>query len=998
MPLSNDLISRFVKITNDNKSKKTETTVYGTVKSGDNNTLYVALDGSDYTEGTTNGLIPVTQVNATTSVKENDRVTVLIRNHAAIITGNLKDPSTNKGYTDASVSVVAKNVSDLDTEVRNLKAVAVTTDQLDAKTANIKQAIIDDIDAKYIDTDELNANNATFKEVLVEELDAKYLKADKIDVEDLEAKVAKISGLEADNVEINEKLDAHTAVIENLDSKYATIERMDAAEADIDELEAKTAKIDVLESDVADINTLIFNNASGGTMHANFANAVIALLGSAWIKSAMIESVAADKIVGDIVITEDLEIVSDDGHVKIQNGVIQVLDDDKNVRVQLGKDASNNYSIAIWDANGNKMFDAGGITADAIKSDIIVNNMVSATADIDASKLNIDSLFNVINNDGTNTIKATRVQLDEKGQTLEVAFNTLNDEVDAQGTEIDVINGKIASKVWQQDIDDATDTMSTQYSELQQEVDGISATVASHTTQISKKADSSTVMTINNKVTSMESDLSGFKTTVGETYATKTALALTDTKASDAATAAKNAQSDVDDLSERVSSAETSISQNAEAIGLRATKTEVSTAKSEAISTASADATTKANNALSSANANTANALKSYSTTEQMNAAITLKADGITSSVSATYATKSSLATTNDNVTKAQTAANNAQADIDNLEIGGRNLAINTSNEWRELSISAWSGQLWHPTANSVNTFTHPYADYGVAIGDQITFGVDINANGKQCAIRVDYYAEDGTTHAVMGNYIAAGDTGRSTVTLDVVDQYIGFKVYIGSDGTVPDAIVSLYKCLKIEKGNKATDWTPATEDMATAKSLNTTHELAEAASTSITEAQSLIQQITNSISMLITDGNGTSLMTQTEDGWTFSTSNIQNSVNSISENLNTLLDDVGGIDNAMGILQQAVDELGVTAEYVRIVTYEGEPCVELGESDSDFKLRITNTQMMFTEGSNVLAYFTNQSMHIQKVVIEEELQQGNFVWKTRNNGNMGLVWKGGSS
>ena len=49
-------------------------------------------------------------------------------------------------------------------------------------------------------------------------------------------------------------------------------------------------------------------------------------------------------------------------------------------------------------------------------------------------------------------------------------------------------------------------------------------------------------------------------------------------------------------------------------------------------------------------------------------------------------------------------------------------------------------------------------------------------------------------------------------------------------------------------------------------------------------------------------------------------------------------------------------------------------------------------------EGSNILAYMANQEVHIKKTVIEEELQQGGFVWKVRSNGNMGLMWKGVSS
>jgi len=94
---------------------------------------------------------------------------------------------------------------------------------------------------------------------------------------------------------------------------------------------------------------------------------------------------------------------------------------------------------------------------------------------------------------------------------------------------------------------------------------------------------------------------------------------------------------------------------------------------------------------------------------------------------------------------------------------------------------------------------------------------------------------------------------------------------------------------------------------------------------------------------------------------------------------------------------QRSIADLGVIGEYVKIGIYEDEPCIELGELDSDFKLVITNTRIMFMEGSSIPAYISNQALHITKAVIEEEIQQGEFVWKVRANGNMGLMWKGDS-
>ena len=72
MGLSNDLISQFVKMTNDKSPTKGETTVYGTAVDN-NGKIFVKIDGSDI----------VTPVNTITDVKSGERVIVTIKNHSA---------------------------------------------------------------------------------------------------------------------------------------------------------------------------------------------------------------------------------------------------------------------------------------------------------------------------------------------------------------------------------------------------------------------------------------------------------------------------------------------------------------------------------------------------------------------------------------------------------------------------------------------------------------------------------------------------------------------------------------------------------------------------------------------------------------------------------------------------------------------------------------------------------------------------------------------------
>ena len=110
--------------------------------------------------------------------------------------------------------------------------------------------------------------------------------------------------------------------------KYATIKSLDA----------EKARIDNLKVGIADINTLIFGSATGSVIQTEFANSVIAQLGNAQIKSAMIEEITADKITGLDINTTKFTVHSQDGKSTWVDNTIQISDSVR-TRVQFGKDA-----------------------------------------------------------------------------------------------------------------------------------------------------------------------------------------------------------------------------------------------------------------------------------------------------------------------------------------------------------------------------------------------------------------------------------------------------------------------------------------------------------------------------------------------------------------------------------------------------------------------------------------------------------------------------------
>ena len=120
MRLPSNLISEFVKITNDRKKEPKETTVYGSiVKNGDS--VYVRLDGS-------NVLTPVV---TTTDALAGERVT-------ATVTGNITSPAAR---TD-DVQQIGSDVNNLTEENASMKV-----NKLDASVADATYATIANLES-----------------------------------------------------------------------------------------------------------------------------------------------------------------------------------------------------------------------------------------------------------------------------------------------------------------------------------------------------------------------------------------------------------------------------------------------------------------------------------------------------------------------------------------------------------------------------------------------------------------------------------------------------------------------------------------------------------------------------------------------------------------------------------------------------------------------------------------------------------------------------------
>lgn len=378
MSLSSDLMSQFAKITKDEEKTKSETTVYGTAKIV-NGTTYVQLDGAEV----------YTPVSSTTSVKDGERVTVMIKNHSAVITGNISAPAASS-QDIKDVAEAAKKI----TEVEILLADKVSTDAFDAQVGRIDQLVsentvitgrltaseseIGEMKADYVEIDrQLTASKADIETLKTTKLDADTATLTYAKITDLNATNANFNNLSSVYAEFNvattNRLNAIDTKIENLE-----VENFDGVYANIDFSNITEAAIQKIFADSGIINDLVVEN---GKITGKLVGVTI----------------NGDLIEGNTVKADKLVVLGSDGlYYKLNVNALGETTASSDEKYQNGLDGS----VII----------ANSITADRID----VSDLVAFGATIGGFKITENSIYSGVKNSVDNTTSG--LYLDADGQ------------------------------------------------------------------------------------------------------------------------------------------------------------------------------------------------------------------------------------------------------------------------------------------------------------------------------------------------------------------------------------------------------------------------------------------------------------------------------------------------------------------------------------------------------------------------------------------------------
>ena len=317
---------------------------------------------------------------------------------------------------------------------------------------------------------------------------------------------------------------------------------------------------------------------------------------------------------------------------------------------------------------------------------------------------------------------------------------------------------------------------------------------------------------------------------------------------------------------------------------------------------------------------------------------------------------------------------------IDNLQIGGRNLIKNSAdlttltNE-TDIVVSQEDG--WFKVLNKshISSRWGIYVDISVEPNTAYTLSVYCKNGTNRPYVGGGPMSKSGLSFGQSWGVTGAENGTRFVKTLTTDASYDTWRVYLSMMTTKAGQYV-YFKLPKLELGNKATDWTPAPEDVD------------EAINTECTERQSAIETKANEITAKVSEtyvSNSalnhykeevSTQFTQTKKDFTWS---INQSVTDAKNEMSGQIDSVNG----------RVDGLKQTTDNVNNYMSFDNDGLTLGKSDSAFKTKITNQEWSIQKNGAKVTYINDQTMYITDGQFTQSLKIGNFGFVPRANGSL---------
>lgn len=302
---------------------------------------------------------------------------------------------------------------------------------------------------------------------------------------------------------------------------------------------------------------------------------------------------------------------------------------------------------------------------------------------------------------------------------------------------------------------------------------------------------------------------------------------------------------------------------------------------------------------------------------------------------------------------------------IAHLEVGGRNYILQSDVEAESSDYLIWEYEVSTPlvageeyTISMCVTPTEGVTAYGIWMS---------GANCKQGQAQVSGTAREIVSLTFTAKYGEGKTPEDNPVNANV-------RVYRLPQPASGNTAISRIHWVKLEKGNRATDYTAAPEDSEEALEL----KLAAVRAQISTEADSIRSEVQASYALSsdmsqVREQIGT-LAEQTENNYTWAVTRI-----------NELQTDLTATTEA------TEEQLNILRTYMTF----GEDGLVIGKTGNPFTFRVVNDRLAFYMNNTEVAYLSNNKLYVTQAEILTKLQIGRFTFEPQSNGNLSLIYSG---
>lgn len=304
-----------------------------------------------------------------------------------------------------------------------------------------------------------------------------------------------------------------------------------------------------------------------------------------------------------------------------------------------------------------------------------------------------------------------------------------------------------------------------------------------------------------------------------------------------------------------------------------------------------------------------------------------------------------------------ETIKNNIQGQVI-VNIGGRNLLPNSEGGFEIV-----------PKDETIENANYNYYKFDVdmKMNETYTISADIEITaGKFTSVSVCLF-ENG-----MSTPVLIPENKRITYTFKKTDETTtSILIYAGIEGeTVNNGMILRY--VKIERGNRATDWTPAIEDID--------DKINDANDTIIELTQELSSEISQTKDSIVTEvGEKFYTKEETETLVSEQSTVLEQTKKMFEMQFNSFKQDLDDLNNSTNASFEDI------RKYIRFI--DGK--ILLGQVGNEIELQISNDKISFLQGNHEVAFFSNSKLYVTDAEVLNSLGIGKFAFLPRPNGSL---------